>query len=341
MGMNMWAEYYPYAAGSTSIASEQLKPEAVKALGLKYKDIMFDPAENRFLTEEEYLKISKEDPGRTVIVFNPPRVEWMKSWIKIPHMVVGSDAMWSTDPSQKWDTDPSEFAGHPRTSGSHSTVLQMGREAGVPLMFTLAQLSYWSAVPLGKAGIEAMDVRGRMQEGMVADIVIFNPKTVKAGSSYKKGEQGLPPIGMPHVIVNGVFVKQNNKATDKFPGQPIRYAEEKESRHVPTSQKQWLKSFTIDSSPLVPKAKSAKEQPKAEKTSSVDSAPDHEPFARPTVASLDPLDPSFLRVDQTLSGEQQWFGDRPYRSLGYCCDFHWQQARLAVMNRVTALSTED
>ena len=300
MGMNMWAEYYPYAAGSTSIGAEQLKPEAVKALGLKYKDIMFDPAENRFLTEEEYLKISKEDPGRTVIVFNPPRVEWMKSWIKMPHMVVGSDAMWSNDPSQKWDTDPSGFAGHPRTSGSHSTVLQMGREAGVPLMFTLAQLSYWSAVPLGKAGIEAMDVRGRMQEGMVADIVIFNPKTVKPGSSYTKGEQGLPPIGMPHVIVNGVFVKQNNKATDKFPGQPIRYAEEKEPRHVPTSQQQWLKSFIIDSSPVAPK-ESASVEPKPERAVGALLAKGNEP------------------CDETT-----WFGDRPYVSLGYCCEKHWR-----------------
>ena len=42
---------------------------------------------------------------------------------------------------------------------------------------------------------------------MVADITIFDPKVVREGSSYKAGEQGLPPIGMPYVIVNGVFAK--------------------------------------------------------------------------------------------------------------------------------------
>ena len=293
MGMNMWAEYYPYAAGSTSIGAEQLRPAALEALGLKYEDIMYDPSQDKYLTKGEYLKVSKEDSGRTVIVFNPPRNEWMKSWIKMPHMVVASDAMWPTDPGLDWDSPPEKFSGHPRTSGSHSIVLRMGRESGVPLMFTLAQLSYWSAEHLGKAGIKSMDVRGRMQEGMIADIVIFDAKTVKEGSSYKAGEQGLPPIGMPHVIVNGIFVKRDNKATDKFPGQPIRYPVEDTPRHKPASQKQWLKQFTIDGSPLAPK------------TSRV--APREE---RPIAAVVPAMN------------SDTWFGDRPYASLGNCCGWH-------------------
>jgi hypothetical protein len=254
MGLNMWAEYYPYAAGSTSIGSDALKPEAVAALGLKYKDIMLDPSQNKYLTQEEYLKIVKEDPGRTVIVFNPPRKEWMKSWIKLPHMTVGSDSMWQ-EIGLGWKDDPAKFPGHPRTSGSHTKVLQMGRAADVPLMFTLSQLSYWSALHLGQAGLDSMKVRGRMQKGMVADIVVFNPKTVAPGSDYKKGENGLPPKGIPHVIVNGRFVKRNNKATNVMAGVPIRYPVEKKGRFVPASTKQWLSTFTIDSSFIKPRAK--------------------------------------------------------------------------------------
>jgi hypothetical protein len=176
---------------------------------------------------------------------------------------------------------------------------------------------------------------------MVADIVVFNPETVTQQSDYKNGENGLPPEGIPHVIVNGQVVKKDNKATDVMAGQPIRYPVEKKPRHVAASQKQWMNNFTIDTGPLAPKAKSAKEQPKAEKTSSVDSAPDHKPFVRPTAVALDPLDPKVLSVDRTLPEKQQWFGDRPYRTLSYCCNFHWQQARLAITNRVTALSTDN
>lgn len=311
MGMNMWAEYYPYAAGSTSIGAEALRPESMKTLGLKYEEVMYDPSQDKYLSEEEYLNIAKEDSGRTVIVFNPPRKEWMKSWVKIPHMTVGSDAMWSTDPSLNWDSDPAKFSGHPRTSGSHSIVLRLGRENDVPLIFTLAQLSYWSAKHLGDCGLASMKVRGRLQEGMIADIVVFDPKKVKEGSSYKSGEQGLPPIGMPHVIVNGVFVKKDNKATNRFPGQPIRYPVEEKPRHIAASQQQWLKTFTIDSSPLAPKAAKVKDsenrqsslQPKAEKKTGALAAGRH----RTT---------------------HNWFVDQRYRSLGYCCELHMLEARV-------------
>ena len=112
-------------------------------------------------------------------------------------------------------------------------MLRLARENGVPLLFTLSQLSYWSALHLGQAGLDSMKVRGRMQEGMVADIVIFDPETVREGSSYKGGENGLPPEGLPHVIVNGQFVKRDNKATDVMAGQPIRYPIEENGRFVP------------------------------------------------------------------------------------------------------------
>ena len=117
MGMNMWAEYYPYAAGATAIGASMLRPESLEdAVGLKYEDVMYDPSQDKYLNKEEYLKIVKEDSGRTVIVFNPPRTEWMKSLIKMPHMVVASDSMWSTDASHDWHTDPTDYMGHPRTS---------------------------------------------------------------------------------------------------------------------------------------------------------------------------------------------------------------------------------
>lgn len=246
MGLNMWGEYYPYAAGSSAISADGYKPEAVEGmLGLKYEEMMFDPTQDKYLTKEEYLQIVKEDPSRIVVGFNPPRREWMKSWIKMPHMVVASDSMWSTNKSQDWDTDPAEFVGHPRTSGTHTKVLRMAREAGVPLMFTLAQLSYWSALHLGEAGLDSMKVRGRMQEGMVADITIFDPDNVAEGSDYKTGMNGRPPNGLPHVIVNGQFVKRDNKATNVMAGLPIRYPVEEKGRFVPASTEQWFEDFSL------------------------------------------------------------------------------------------------
>ena len=95
-----------------------------------------------------------------------------------------------------------------------------------------------------------MKIRGRMREGMVADIVVFDPEKVKEGSDYKAGEQGLPPTGLPHVIVNGQFVKRDGKATNAMAGVPIRYPVEAQGRHEPASQRQWLATFTIDDSSI-------------------------------------------------------------------------------------------
>jgi len=257
MGLNMWGEYYPYAAGSSAIGADGYKPEAIEGmLGLKYEDMMFDPVQDKFLTKEEYLQVVAEDPSRIVVGFNPPRREWMKYWLTMPEMVVGSDSMWPTDPSLTWDSDPAKYVGHPRTSGTHTKVLRMAREANVPLMFTLAQLSYWSAQHLGDAGIDAMKIRGRMQEGMIADITMFNPEMVAEGSDYKVGMNGLPPKGLPHVIVNGQFVKRDNKATNVMAGQPIRHPVEKNSRFVLATAEQWLDDFSIiDSGSVRPRSK--------------------------------------------------------------------------------------
>ena len=127
--------------------------------------------------------------------------------------------------------DPYEaYVGHPRTAGSHAKVLRLAREHDIPLMHTLKQLSYWSALHLGNAGLEAMKKRGRLQKGMVADITIFDAKTVTDNATHELGKQGLPSSGIPYVLVNGTVVVNDSKVLRVFPGQPIRYPTEESGR---------------------------------------------------------------------------------------------------------------
>ena len=103
------------------------------------------------------------------------------------------------------------------------------------------------------AGLEAMKVRGRMQEGMVADITIFDAENVTDNSTYKAGEQGLISTGIPWVIVSGQSViKESEFQKGVWAGQPIRYEPEDEPRHVPTSTEQWLELHTLDSGGVLP-----------------------------------------------------------------------------------------
>ncbi len=136
-------------------------------------------------------------------------------------------------------------------AGTHAKTLRLARELGVPLMQVLAQNSYLSAKHLGDAGIEAMKLRGRMQEGMVADIVIFDPDTVTDNAGYKVGTNGLPSTGIPFVLVNGVImVKDSEVQNSLFPGQAIRYPVEERGRFKPLEKEGYLKNLLGDAIPV-------------------------------------------------------------------------------------------
>jgi len=148
-------------------------------------------------------------------------------------------------------------------------------------LVSLAMLTTLSApivvaltIPAGQTAVTGADVAGIVLQAIVIPIligvairqwwtsaadliteplsnsVVFDSDEVREQSTYKAGTQGLPPVGLPHVIVNGAFTKRDNQATDEFPGLPIRYPVEDRPRHIPASQEQWLKDFTIDLSPL-------------------------------------------------------------------------------------------
>lgn len=245
-GMNVWSEYYPYTCGSTTIGSEFLKPEGMKLLGWSYED-MVNPRTGENMTQEEYERIVAEDPAFIIIACIPDREEWLPYWLEVPHMTVAGDQMPPVDENGRiltWDDPYEAYIGHPRTAGSHARTLRLARELGVPLMQLIAQNSYWSAKHLGDAGLESMQKRGRMQEGMVADITIFNPDTVTDNAGYKIGSNGLPSTGIPYVLVNGVImVKDSEVQKGIFPGQAIRYPVEEKGRWVPLEKESYLENL--------------------------------------------------------------------------------------------------
>lgn len=85
--------------------------------------------------------------------------------------------------------------------------------------------------------------------GKIADLTLFNPMTVRANASYKAGENGLQPTGIPYVIVNGTIVVKLGKVLPVRPGQPIRFPEEAKGRYEPVSITRWLGEFSIRRTP--------------------------------------------------------------------------------------------
>ncbi len=244
-GYNVWGEVYPYRAGSTALNAVFLEPEVwVKSLGYKYEETVQDVATLEYYTEESRAEMLKKEPTRAVIVYKMP-AEAVADWLKMPGVAIGSDGMplipdTGLDRNTPFDELPNT---HPRFSGSFAKTLRFGQDNNIPLMQLVSMTSYNYAKPLGEMGLKAMQVRGRMQKGMVADITIFSPENVKDNATYAKGT--IPSTGIPYVLVNGVIVVKDSKCMPDIvnPGQAIRFEPVTESKLKPLTLDSWNKEF--------------------------------------------------------------------------------------------------
>ncbi|MCG8453821.1 MAG: hypothetical protein MI717_11640 [Spirochaetales bacterium] len=244
-GRNVWGEIYPYEAGSTSLNSEFLAPEIWEGeLGFVYEESVLDPVAGEFITLERYKELMETDPSRLVVIFKMPQEE-VPQWLMLPGVSIGGDGMPIPPFDQSWDTPFEELANtHPRTSGAHAKALRLGREHQIPLMQLISQLSYVSAKGLGDAGVTSMQVRGRLQEGMVADITIFDPETVTDQADFEVGTR--PSMGIPYVLVSGKLVVDEGIAQGNiFPGKAIRYDVREEGQHQDLDKKHWIQNHLI------------------------------------------------------------------------------------------------
>ena len=63
--------------------------------------------------------------------------------------------------------------------------------------------------------------RGTLKAGMKADVVIFDPKTVRDTATIENPI--APPVGISYVLVNGRIVLDDGKITGARPGEVIRH----------------------------------------------------------------------------------------------------------------------
>ncbi|TFG08614.1 MAG: D-aminoacylase [Promethearchaeota archaeon] len=105
---------------------------------------------------------------------------------------------------------------HPRFYGTYPRIL--GRYVREKNVLTIENaIRKMTSFPAQKLGLKD---RGLLREGMWADIVIFNPTKIIDKATYENPHQF--PEGIPHVIVNGVLVVEDNKQSRKRPGKILR-----------------------------------------------------------------------------------------------------------------------
>jgi N-acyl-D-aspartate/D-glutamate deacylase len=106
---------------------------------------------------------------------------------------------------------------HPRAFGSFPRVLAhyVRDEHVLSLESAIRKMS---SLPANRLGLYD---RGRIAPGMAADLVIFNPETVRDTATFEKPLSF--PEGIPHVLVNGVAVIDAGRFTNVNPGKVLRY----------------------------------------------------------------------------------------------------------------------
>src|SRR5881396_3505713 len=104
---------------------------------------------------------------------------------------------------------------HPRAYGNFARVLgnYVRDERVLTMSDAIHRLSGLPAANLG------LDHRGFLQEGMFADVVVFDPATISDRATFENPHQYA--VGVKHVFVNGVQVLKDGEHTGAKPGRAL------------------------------------------------------------------------------------------------------------------------
>jgi N-acyl-D-amino-acid deacylase len=104
---------------------------------------------------------------------------------------------------------------HPRAYGTFARVL--GKYSRDEKLLSLSEaVRRLSALPATNLGL---DHRGFIQEGMFADVVVFDPATIADRATFAEPRQYA--VGMKHVFVNGQQVLKDGEHTGAKPGRAL------------------------------------------------------------------------------------------------------------------------
>lgn len=177
---------YPYNAFSTHLGSAVFNDGCFERWNKGYESILLtdEPYKNCFCNKELFEKARKEYPEMLAVAFVMNEEE-IAAAICNPHGMIASDGIINNG------------NGHPRAAGTFPRVLgKYVRESGcISMIDALRKMTLEPAKRIG------LIEKGQIQEGMDADITIFDPKIIKDGATFE--ELNIAPSGIDFVILNG------------------------------------------------------------------------------------------------------------------------------------------
>jgi len=151
------------------------------------------------------------DRGESSVIISIMSEDDVRTALKHPLVGIGTDSG-----AQAEDGRLSESKSHPRAWGSFPRVL--GKFVREEKLLTLEE-AVRKMTSKAASRVRVHD-RGLLRNGLMADITIFDPATVRDVSTFEDPKHYS--IGVKHVFVNGRRVVADGAITSERPGRPLR-----------------------------------------------------------------------------------------------------------------------
>jgi len=205
-GLKITTCIYPYSYWATYPPSERFAPGWQQRYGITYSDLTVVGTGEK-LTEASFEKYRKM---WSVLVAVPEGTMPMKNTVDLAlredFCMIGSDGGIEGEPRAN---------SHPRGAGCFATALRYGMGIGIPLEKMIEKMTSLPRSVL----LPAMKQRGVLEKGAIADLVVFDPETVRSPASVENPNQFS--IGIDTVIVSGQIAYRAGKLLAKA-GKPIK-----------------------------------------------------------------------------------------------------------------------
>jgi N-acyl-D-amino-acid deacylase len=203
-----WENLYHLAGTPEGILLVGFGPEPMRSmigqtLGQVAASRDEDPVETLF-------DLVQEAEGAVDAVYFMMSEDNITKQIRLPWVSFGSDAA-SMAPEGVF----LKSSTHPRAYGNFARLLgkYVREENVISLEEAIRRLTSLPATNLG------LDRRGKLEAGMFADVVVFDPSTIADRATFEDPHQYA--VGMRHVFVNGVQVLREGEHTGALPGRAL------------------------------------------------------------------------------------------------------------------------
>jgi N-acyl-D-amino-acid deacylase len=161
--------------------------------------------------EETAIDLVIEDNSRVGVAYFLMSEDNIRRQVQLPYMSFGSDA-----DAQAPEGVFLKSAVHPRTYGNFARLL--GKYVRDEKLLTLQEaIRRLTSMPAQNLSLKD---RGVLKAGYFADVVIFDPATIRDHATFEKTQ--VFSTGVSGVIVNGVEALRDGEPTDARPGRFVR-----------------------------------------------------------------------------------------------------------------------